>query len=95
MRLCAAHGEGCRLTMQWKWHSLGILVVGRVPNPGTYICLSHHARARNNHPTLIDDAEINRSYKVDSYNKVSQGQTRCNGKAKTHTSTLVPSTQRL
>ena len=73
MRLCAVHGEACRLSMQWKWDSLGIWVVGRIPKPGTYICLSHHSRAGSNRPTLIDDVEINRGYKVDSYNKVYPG----------------------
>ena len=67
MRLCAVHGEVCRLSMQWKWDSLGICVVG----PGTYICISHHhSRAGNHQPTLIDDAETNRGYKVERYSKV-------------------------
>ena len=73
MRLCAVHGEICRLNMQWKWDSLGFWAVGKMQNPGTYICLSHHSMAGHNHPTLIDDAEINSGYKVESYSKCYPG----------------------
>ena len=65
-----------------------------MPNPGQYISLTHHSRAGNNHPTLIDDADVNRGYNVDCYNKFIQGTTPCNGKPKTHSSTLVTSTQK-
>ena len=44
-----------------------------MPNPGQYISLTHHSRAGNNHPTLIDDADVNRGYTVDCYNKIYPG----------------------
>ena len=42
-----------------------------MPNPGQYICLTHHSSAGNNHPTLIDDADV--KYTGDCYNKMYPG----------------------
>ena len=54
MNLCAVHAEYAPTEQIWKWDSMGMWVVGPIPDPGQSMRIDDRALATLFHPRQVD-----------------------------------------